>query len=777
MGKNKKKTQAEISQSWIDKDIFKHRYLFFSTLEEDNFNLYKAAITHFTNLNNLFYQDTKKNENDDETINYMQDYLKFIEDLAEQERLNEKRYLDTQINYLNKHRKDFPMYEKQIDRILDTYQDYSKDFDYLGMIDLLNLLRTSQDEYDKTLNRITNFLKDQQNNPIDIDKVETRIVDDKEYTMTIKDWYINKYNEYQKIYHEYYKDSEIVPQLTDTVNQRLNEQIEDVFQDLATNNQLEGILSSKYGLGGAQAANAVKALVIQTAFNNLKADTGKLRELIENFLESGKDIDKLDIANIFKTGKQLNYSIEQLALEDGNQLANYFIGLSDDNKLSLLAYFEDKNITFSKKINKIIDTVIKKKDISTGQKAALTRALKNAIIERYSKINNDDNIIDNLKKKTGEAKKQYIEQLLQNTQQHLRSTLNQNISCSIAGPASIAEIGADPQVTNILKDLFSSHIMGTNVQLKNDVVFNFKILPPDYQFSSITNNFLKRLDNFMPLFMKNYNRIAKGATDYSAAKKVYKGMLKSLARDYQTIIDQFGEDSEESQKLIETIETSFFGGVTVKEYEFYNNDIGFKEGSLGSSYSAVAAVESIIKLYDAGGLSHPDINLIIEAILNSNPETMIAPQTGVVETVKNFLIAGAAIAIFDEGFANTKPMLDFYKKIFKKTKGPGHLHLYHVMNLYVPASYVLQNIYENLIKLTQSITERMTSEKVHSSIEIFNNIDYANYQGQLDGEDSAYKWNYMSKEAENNVKIHVLFLAGILDILENLQPIFNDPIN
>ena len=175
-------------------------------------------------------------------------------------------------------------------------------------------------------------------------------------------------------------------------------------------------------------------------------------------------------------------------------------------------------------------------------------------------------------------------------------------------------------------------------------------------------------------------------------------------------------------------------------------------------------------------LSYPDMELIIEAVLNCNAGMIAADTTDIVETVKNFLIGGAAMAMFDEGFSNTQPILDLYKKYFGENS-PGRIHLYHVNSLYIPASYVLQNIYENIAKLIQAISveqTNLTSNKVNSSVALINNITYDSMQSQFkDGMTSPERWSFVSKTAENEVKLHILFLAGILDILEQLPNAFD----
>ena len=235
----------------------------------------------------------------------------------------------------------------------------------------------------------------------------------------------------------------------------------------------------------------------------------------------------------------------------------------------------------------------------------MTIALRNAILNRYAKARSTttNKLIQTINSKTGEAREEYIQKVIGKIKQHYRSTLNQNLVCSVTGPASIAEIAADPQVTSILKDLFAGNVPGKKIQLKNDIVFSFRIPELNYTASEETKQFLNKIDNFMPDFMQAYNEETKGTTDYAAAEKIYKNMVESLGENYQKIIKNLDKNSEEGKKFIEYIDSTIFGGISVKEYNFYNNELGFHGGSLGSQYNAVASIENIMKMYDAGGLS------------------------------------------------------------------------------------------------------------------------------------------------------------------------------
>ena len=122
-------------------------------------------------------------------------------------------------------------------------------------------------------------------------------------------------------------------------------------------------------------------------------------------------------------------------------------------------------------------------------------------------------------------------------------------------------------------------------------------------------------------------------------------------------LSQIGKLSEEDQKkAIEWISTTISGGVQVKDYTFYSNIGGFEGGSLGSDMNKI--MHNIEILYNIGGISPADIELIKFALRNCGPDEV---ANGIKEDLATFLVGGAAMMMFDDGFTASENFLQSVK--------------------------------------------------------------------------------------------------------------------
>ena len=125
--------------------------------------------------------------------------------------------------------------------------------------------------------------------------------------------------------------------------------------------------------------------------------------------------------------------------------------------------------------------------------------------------------------------------------------------------------------------------------------------------------------------------------------------------------------------------------------------MGFHGGSLGGDGTPEAVLKNINKMYELGGITPLDLELLIFAVINCGEATVNG--TSYHDHIANYILGGAALAMFDEGFTVTENYLEKIKSELKSDffSGPKTLHLYYLNNLYVPESFILTTIYNNLL--------------------------------------------------------------------------------
>ena len=267
----------------------------------------------------------------------------------------------------------------------------------------------------------------------------------------------------------------------------------------------------------------------------------------------------------------------------------------------------------------------------------------------------------------------------------------------------------------------------------------------------------------------------------SLKKIMYKEAREEFLDKANDVIAKDGNDY-----LNDTI----LGSVSVKEYKFYNDKFGYHMGSMGGSDRVSAAVPNILKMLELGGISVPDADLIIQALLNCFQDSVLGEGYKAVEkSITDYLLGGAAMMLFDDGFANCEAFLEKMKgdlldnhHLAKELPGVGVMHLLYLNGVYIPQSYILFNIVEKLEEIYKDILEdtapeRLTSKKSNNYLVVINPLN----NKQLEDVNEEYKessqerWNIMAQIANSEVKIKFMFMAGMLDVLQGVLKVFNNP--
>lgn len=206
-----------------------------------------------------------------------------------------------------------------------------------------------------------------------------------------------------------------------------------------------------------------------------------------------------------------------------------------------------------------------------------------------------------------------------------------------------------------------SYVPGKTIKLKNDVTISYSLDLEAFknlksQLTSQQLDDVKRIvGEFGKNFLINYNTLAGGSTNVGKAYEAYNEQLKNLYDHYSALLKNAKTDLEKNniQKAFEFLSS----GISVKKYEdvTYLNQ-GFHAGSLGGSGKVVDAIPNITKMLELGGISLVDSEAIISALINNFSDSVIGKTYE--EPLKNYLIAGAAMMLFDDGFANGKKFLN-----------------------------------------------------------------------------------------------------------------------
>ena len=237
--------------------------------------------------------------------------------------------------------------------------------------------------------------------------------------------------------------------------------------------------------------------------------------------------------------------------------------------------------------------------------------------------------------------------------------------------------------------------------------------------------------------------------------------------------EQILKDNPKVQELLmQYMESSdtFLSSISVKDYTVYNDKWGYHAGTLGSTVlgdTHIKALENIQKMYELGGITTMDIDTLEFALLNCAPEAI--GGSILKKSLESYLLGGAALMVFDEGFGEAISYLESMEDNIKQMM-PKNLNLYFLNQAYVPASYIIETIYANLNDFYhKEMNDQLSSFPVRNRVIITNNATPPTTPGQGTIEE---QFSEFAATTLANINIQFVFMAGMLEIFQNLAKVF-----
>lgn len=571
-----------------------------------------------------------------------------------------------------------------------------------------------------------------------------------------------------------YKDIEMF-------NKMLANGVNGVIRELSTKNSnfLDSLYiafnnSSSLQINQSQFKTIVINTIVQQILTIRATEfTSQLTETIKNILKDvASDIDKQnealsqDYIKVFtNTGIKLT-SIEEAAFDKNKSLANIIKDLDDDSIKKLKKKYKKTANLIDELLALNTDENYGKRELMTA-KSKLTEQLRTIIKERAKK---------QLGNKINNMKTADIQNAIKNLNNFITPVaLSDKLStqlgqCSISGDA-IAEAIVSQEAMSKIKGVLLSNTPGKQIQLKADIQFavgpvsiNTKFIDSDMAQDIISDT----ITRYYTQFLQDYSKIGHGSTDINAAIIAYKNQLLDMKNNIDRYVTSHNLPDESRKELYEKMYDTFSTSVSVKDYELYNNQLGVHGGNLGPGKLAEGVIKNIDKLYELGGITRIDAEKILFAALNCG-SAMIGSD--VKQHIETYLLGGAALMMFDDAFANTEEFLKGIQQEFDGFKGQQTVHFYRVQNLYAPASFILNEIADNLEQMYMDLENGVNFSNItmNNRVTITNNITEADMpkHGTLEE-----RFNQMSEIAQSKVSISFSFMGGLLDIFENFENTF-----
>lgn len=254
------------------------------------------------------------------------------------------------------------------------------------------------------------------------------------------------------------------------------------------------------------------------------------------------------------------------------------------------------------------------------------------------------------------------------------------------------------------------------------------------------------------------------STDLTLSDQAFQQTIYSHIEKIEKELQQANLSSLEIEKEIKALlNNCFIIQGSVKDYENYNNEIGFIGGSLGSG-GHIEALEKIYQMYEMGGITPIDKDWMYFAIVNSSSTSL---GSHLKNPIQKYLSTAAALMMFSYGSSEMKQILEFYQKQFSKSSSIHFLNLYYVNGFYFPSSFILTLVLENITDCFTIIKDQ--ADKKRTGVRIFNKSNPSWIDKDADPFDA--EWSIIAKKTWSNIQIQFTFLAGLLDIVNELKEV------
>lgn len=222
--------------------------------------------------------------------------------------------------------------------------------------------------------------------------------------------------------------------------------------------------------------------------------------------------------------------------------------------------------------------------------------------------------------------------------------------------------------------------------------------------------------------------------------------------------------------LLNELENTLYISSTDKTFKHYQNNIGFVGGSIGADIAA--QIDNLNTLFSKAGmpLTSSEINWLIFAAINNSSLSVVGHQNE--DLISTLLGSLAMFALFDEGGAELEILNHSINDSLANISATGIMHLYFVNGTYYPGSFVLQQALDNINLIFEEIKGEVENKSnVTRGVKITNTVSFKDIPNNPHptGAFDEHPWESVSKTAIGKTNIKVVFLAGLLSVIDGLM--------
>ena len=771
-------------------------YVYYKSLQNSKLlsNIYSVGAqrvqTISSTLNNI-----ASPSNSDQYENFqifINNYITTIKNIAASLRANETTYIEAMAN-----KSDGLLSDENIRHLrqLNTKTGL-RDSDYQELILALNKI-----QYGDQISRLENIIKEQIYNieTLQSNLEELRKIDPNKYNQ-LKSDYLYKYGKYVQEYIGVVRSAikERFRWKKVTKVQTMAKTINAVLDTLAADPTIEPIIKSIWEQNpqaksititpkDSDAFNAIIDIVVDRVINAQKGSgtTRIAASIIEDIKNRTLVLPSVDKQQAFKVMTQKDdekKSLEEILYSSNKSILEILHNTTNVHEI-LETFFPDEPkkvksiLSKLKELEKIlkevptnkINNTIKKFKLHPEDATTFEESLRSELMNtmHYKKVS--EALSKKLKLNSAKMKKEYNLVF----QQRIRTEMQNSFSIKI-DKSGLAELIS--QHTPEIQYAIYSGVPGNSINLKDDVWCAFRLnntesivensLDEDTELNDLLNQVDTIIKEQFSTYIEDYSKASeskkRGQTDVTRANQLYIDKIDPIIKLYKQI-------EQENPELFSKLQTytkesgHFLESISVKEYDLYDDEIGFHAGTLGPTN--IHILNNIYNMYEEGGITPLDVDLLDFALINCSDAAAGGIQLRT--SLEMYLLGGAALMVFDEGMGNAQSYLKNMGTNIQNLL-PKNLNLYFLNEVYVPASYILESIAQNLEQFyNHELNEQNMIMKSRNRV-IISNVP----QMQIQDTNIITEFEKTAAAVREATTIQFVFMSGMLDIFKNLSKAF-----
>lgn len=737
------------------------RYVFFKSLTEQKhswlYPMLNDAYSRLSTINNNIGIGNPYDVRTKEHLERIKKYLDFIKEMRDNLNSNELAFLEQQNSLLKK--------DENL-KFQELYNGFKNGkVEYQELIRAFNLLFQDQEKYEQILQSETTRMRAVKDTYLDFDSHDWI---DKLYETNYKKYAGIMASSVKKKTRIKTDNDKWIDQYGHSISEQLAFKANQILRNLSANDVFINNLISKLSENIKMSDSEFKTLIINIIANEVV--NSKLEDTSDDILnhilqEADKDligyVNSIKDAEFSRIVVADDKSLEEIVLATQDSLKEY-LSLLDDKSFKNIAENYPETAKTIEKLN-AVKTDATKYDQMLAQVA---KEIGKAIRNKASQILQQP-ITSKMRRATFATQFGNMKDFITPTQ--ISDQLQKSLKGIHFSHDMIGEILASNDTRQRIKNVIVNNLPGVSISFKADIRFSTgyvgsdEIQISDRHFKKIQTIINSAIDEHYDQFLLMYKEAAGGQTDIKAAMDTYKLWLNKMKQSLDNLIDadeDLKQRFKDRTKLYEELYNTFSNSVSVKDYTLYNNELGFHGGSLGSKTAPEKVIDNITEMYTLGGISSADAEEILFAVINCG-SAMIGEN--IKPSLEQYLLGGAALIMFDDSFAASNTFLNQLTDSFK---GQRIINLYRINQFFVPASFILDEIYNNLVQVYQHTVDETTFQNIkqHNRVTIINDNTYDSVQ--ISGDTPQERAESVSKYVLSNISIQFSFMGGLLDIME-----------